>query len=305
MEQNNEKEVWKDSEIIPERPDYEKELEAIIKSNASNEIIKKKLEDYHENDIADVLEDLTLTERKRLYRILGKETVSEVFTYLEDVKRYIEELDSELAADIIESMDADDAVDVLAELEEEKSQELFQLMDEDSRRDITLIHSYAEDEIGSKMTTNFIVIRRGIGVRQAMKVLIEQAAENDNIGTVYVEETDGSFYGAIDLKDLIIAREYMVLENLISTSYPYVYAGETIEKCIDELKDYSEDSIPVLDNNNHLLGVITAQDIVEVVDEEMGEDYAMLGGLTAEEDLHEPVIESIKKRIPWLIVLLF
>lgn len=305
MEMNEEKEVRKESEIMPEKPDYAKELEAIIKSNASDAEIREQLDDYHENDIADVLEELTPQERKKLYRILGKEIVSEIFTYLEDVETYINELDSEVAADIIESMDADDAVDVLDELEDEKSQELIELLDEESRHDIDLIHSYDEDEIGSYMTTNFIVIKRGVSVRQAMKALVEQAAENDNIGTVYVEEQDETFYGAIDLKDLIIAREYIQLEDLISTSYPYVYAKETVEQCIEDLKDYSEDSIPVLDNDNRILGVITAQDLIEVVDEEMGEDYAMLGGLSAEEDLQEPVVQSIRKRMPWLVVLLF
>lgn len=113
-----------------------------------------------------------------------------------------------------------------------------------------------------------------------------------------------SFCGAIDLKDLIIARKYTALEDLITTSYPYVYAKESIDACIEDLKDYSEDSIPVLDYDKKILGVITAQDIVEVVDEEMGEDYARLAGLTAEEDLNEPLLESMKKRIPWLIVLL-
>ena len=83
-----------------------------------------------------------------------------------------------------------------------------------------------------------------------------------------------------------------------------MYAKETIDECIEDLKDYSEDSIPVLDNDKKILGVITAQDIVEVVDEEMGEDYARLAGLTSEEDLNEPLFESMKKRIPWLMVLL-
>lgn len=305
MEIKNEKEIRHESEIMPEKPDYAKELEAIIKSDASDTQIRERLEDYHENDIADVLEELTLEERKKLYRILGKETVSEIFTYLEDVETYINELDSEVAADIIESMDADDAVDVLDELEEEKSQELIELLDAESRHDIDLIHSYDEDEIGSYMTTNFITIKRGVSVRQAMKALVEQAAEKDNIGTVYVQESDDTFYGAIDLKDLIIARDYTQLEDLISTSYPYVYAKETVEQCIEDLKDYSEDSIPVLDNDNRILGVITAQDLIEVVDEEMGEDYAMLGGLTAEEDIQEPIFQSIRKRIPWLIILMF
>ena len=303
MLENEEKKLPED--YVPERPDYEKELTDILRSNAPDDYIREKFEDYHENDIADILEDLTPEERKKLYRILGDELTSEIFAYVEDVGKYIEEMDAEKAADIIESMDADDAVDVLDELDDGKSEEIFQLMNEDAREDVKLIHSYDEDEIGSRMTTNFIEIQRGSTIRQAMRELVTQAAENDNISTLYVSDTDGTFYGAIDLKDLIIAREYMNLEELIQTSYPYVYAKENIDECIEELKDYSEDSIPVLDNDKHIIGVITSQDIVEVVDEEMGDDYAKLAGLTAEEDLQEPLRESIKKRMPWLIVLLF
>lgn len=291
---------------VPERPDYEKELIEIIKSRTPDDVIRDKLNDYHENDIADVLESLTESERKRLYRILGVERVSEIFAYLEDeVGKYVDELDPEKAADIIESMDADDAVDILDELEDDKSGEIIKLMDADARQDIDLILSYDDDEIGSRMTTNFVSIKRGSTIRQAMKSLVDQAAENDNISTLYVVNEDETFYGAVDLKDLIIARDYMDFESLVITSYPYVYAEERTEECIEELKDYSEDSIPVLDNANKLLGVITAQDLVEAVDEEMGDDYAKLAGLTAEEDLNEPFMQSVKKRMPWLVLLLF
>lgn len=295
----------RERDFVPVKPDYEKELTAIIRSKEPDATIREKLDDYHENDIAAVLEDLTLEERKRLYRILGDDMTSEIFTYLDDVGTYIEELSAEHAADILEVMDADDAVDILDELEEQKSDEIFRLMKDEARQDVTLIHSYDEDEIGSRMTTNFIAIDKNASIRQAMRELIRQAAENDNISTIYVTQEDGIFYGAIDLKDLIIAREYKNLEDIVSTSYPYVYAKETVDECIEQLKDYSEDSIPVLDHDNKILGVITSQDIVEVVDEEMGEDYAMLAGLTAEEDLEEPLFESMKKRIPWLVVLLF
>lgn len=134
--------------------------------------------------------------------------------------------------------------------------------------------------------------------------MVTQAAENDNISTIFVINDAEEFYGAIDLKDLIIARQNHPLEELIVTSYPYVYGTELIDDCIENLKDYSEDSIPVLDNDNRLLGVITSANIVDLVDDEMGEDYAKLAGLTAEEDLQEPLKESMKKRMPWLIILL-
>ena len=155
------------------------------------------------------------------------------------------------------------------------------------------------------MTTNCIVIRENLTVKEAMRSLVKQAAENDNISKIYVADESNTFCGAIDLKDLIIAREGTRLDDMIVTSYPYVYGHESISECIEILKDYSEDSIPVLDNNNKILGVITAQNIIEVVDEEMGEDYARLAGLMAEEDLKEPLLDSMKKRLPWLVVLMF
>jgi magnesium transporter len=287
------------------QPNYEEELVEVIKSDASDEEIREQLDNYHENDIAGSLEYLSVEERKKLYRILGAEKVSEIFTYLDDVGKYIGELELERAADIIENMDSDDAVDVLEEIDDTIREQLINLMDEESKRDIDLICSYDEDEIGSKMTTNFIEIKKNISVKQAMKELITQAEENDNIMTIYVSDEEGKFYGALELKDLIVARGYTELEPLISTSYPYVRDHESIHDCFERIKDYAEDSIPILNDNNKIIGVITAQDIVEVVDDEMGDDYAKLAGLTAEEDLHETLHESMKKRLPWLIALLF
>ena len=103
---------------------------------------------------------------------------------------------------------------------------------------------------------------------------------------------------------MIIAREHTFLQEITTSSYPYVYAKTLIEDCIPQLTNYSEDSIPVLDNDNKLIGVITAQDLMEVVEDELNEDYAKLAGLTSEEDLAEPIHLSIRKRLPWLGILL-
>lgn len=134
--------------------------------------------------------------------------------------------------------------------------------------------------------------------KRAMSELVHQAAENDNISTIYVVDSYENFYGAIDLKDLIIAREGTDLKSFMTCSYPYIYARASIEECIPQLMDYSEDSIPVLDNENKLIGVITARDLVEVVGDELNEDYAKFAGLSSEEDLEEPIFLSVKKRLP-------
>lgn len=297
-----EKDVSKD--VIKE-PNYVEELVEIFRSNLSEEVLLDRLSDYHENDIAGALEQISSEERKKLYPILGAERVSEIFTYIEDVDEYLQELDIENVAKVLSFMDSDDAVDVLEEMDEQVQEQIVSLMDDESSRDIQLILSYDEDEIGSQMTTNYIVISNQLSIRQAMHELVKQAGENDNISTIYTVDEKGAFYGTIDLKDLIVARQNDELEAIISTSYPYVNDHEKISECIERIKDYAEDSIPVLDQDMHIMGVITSLDIVEVVDDEMGDDYAKLAGLTAEEDLKETTTQSMRKRLPWLIILLF
>lgn len=280
------------------------EILELIRSNKTDEEKAEELENYHDSDIADVVPFLSEEERSYLYQILGKQSTSDVFTYLENVEEYIEELDSEEAAELIELMDADDALDVLEELDEEDKQEIVELMEDEAVEDIKLIEAYEEDQIGSKMTTNYIVIPVNLTIKQAMRHVINEAPENDNINTIYVIDEQGKYYGLIDLKDLIVARSGDELESIIKTSYPTLLDTALVSDCINELKEYALDMIPVLDKDNVLIGVITSSDIVEVVDEELSEDYAKLAGLTDEEEFDESVFKSLGKRLPWLILLL-
>lgn len=286
--------------------DYTGEILKIIRSNTSPAVMCSRLEDYHANDLAEVMPELTVQERCKLYRILDMDMLSDVFEYTDsdNAAEYLKEIDVKKGAAILSRMETDALVEVLHKIDKAKKRLLLDLMDDEVRHDIEVIASFDDDEIGSKMTTNCIIIRENLTVKQAMSSLVEQAAKNDNISTLFVVTEQQKFYGAIDLKDLIIARQDRALEDLVVTSYPYVYAEEDIDDCIEKLKDYSEDSVPVLDNDNRLLGVITSANIIDLVDDEMGEDYAMFAGLTAEEDLKEPLKESMKKRMPWLIVLL-
>lgn len=281
------------------------EIKEIIVSSESNEIKKSKILQYHENDIADALSELTKEERIKLYNILEDETVSLIFAYLDNVEEYIEEISNQKAADIIELMDADDAIDVLEELDEEKSEEIVSLMEPESVTDIELINRYKEDELGSKMTNNYIIISKDNTIRSAMKSVIAQAADNDNVAIIYVEDECNKYYGAIDLRDLIISREKDDLLNIIKQNYPSFYATENISDILIKLTEYGQDSYPVLNENDEVIGAFTYEDVIEELEEEMKEDYAKLAGLTEEEDLDESVFQSVKKRIPWLAVLLF
>ncbi|MBR1484038.1 MAG: magnesium transporter [Ruminococcus sp.] len=292
--------------LLVERPDYENEIIRIVRGSYSPKTAQTMLEDYHGSDVAQVMTSLNAQERKKLYRICSAEMLADALEHLEeeDAGVYVDEMDLKKAAAVISVMETDSAADILRELEKNKRALIIDALSPEIRNDIRLIASFDEDEIGSRMTTNCVVIRDNLTIPQAMDALVTQAAENDNISTIFVTDEAGEFSGAIDLRDLLTARKEDTLDSITVTSFPYLYAQETIDDCIEELKDYSEASIPVLDNNNRFLGVITAQSVIEVIDDEMGEDYAKLGGLTAEEDLHEPIGQSIKKRLPWLLALL-
>lgn len=287
------------------KKNYVNELLAIIKGNFTENELKKKIANYHEKDIADALTHLTEQERKRVYGILGAKNVAEIFTYIDDVEKYFGELSLEKAVKVVSFMDSDEAVDLIESLDKDKREELVNNLQGSLKIDIKKILSYDEEEIGSYMTTNYICIHNDLTIGKAMKELIKQAGDNDNISTIYVVDENNKYFGAIDLKDIILARENDELIGIISQLYPYVLEYDKIDDCMDKILEYSEDSIPVLMENGEIVGAITSEDIVELVDDEMGEDYAKLGGLTAEEDLKEPLLESSKKRLPWLVILLF
>ena len=286
-------------------PIFAEEIVKIIRFSHSIDEMREQLRDYHGNDLAQSLNYLSRAERSLLYSALDAEWLAEIISYIDDPAEYVDEIGIDKLAAIINEMDADDAVDLWESIDESVKVKLRPMIDDQTKTAILLINSYDDDEIGSLITTNYICIRQNLTIRQAMHELVRQAGENDNIATIYVVDNHNRFCGAIDLKDLIVARENVPLDSIISYAYPYLLDHEKISESIEKIKDYAEDSLPVLNKDKRIIGIITAQDVVEAVDDELGEDYAKLAGLSAEEDLNETTKESMKKRLPWLIILLF
>ena len=252
--------------------DYVKEIVKIIRSTKDADKLKDLLSDYHEKDIAEAITQLSGQERAKLYNILDIQTVAEIFSYIDDVQNYLEELTIDKAAKVVSYMDADDAVDVLDDLSENKKNEIVNNLDEVTGKDVRKLLSYEEDEIGSWMTNNYVSITNDLTIRGAMSELVRQAGKHDNISTIYVVDKDGKFAGTIERKDLIIARENDNLSDIISSSYPYVFEKERVSDCIEKITEYEEDSIPVLTMEGRIAGIVTSTDIVEMVDDAMGDD---------------------------------
>lgn len=284
--------------------DYVQDILHIISSDHTIEEKRNLLDEYHDKDIAEAFELLPKEERKLFFDYFDIKRLSSIIGYIEDPEDYIQDFGYKKYAMLLNKMDLDDAVDILENLNENTKSRLLPYLHVKRREDIFLIKSFNPDQIGHEITTNFISIERGLTIRQAMKELVRQSSTHDNINTIYVTDHN-QYYGAIDLKDLIVARENDDLEEIIATSYPHVYAHEMISDCIDEIREYEEDSIPVLNDDNEIIGVITSTDITDFIEDEQDEDYAKLAGMTEQSDLDETVKDGMKKRLPWLILLLF
>ena len=291
-----------ESELVA--PDYPSEIVAVVRGGFTPKILREKIFDYHENDVAESLEIMSPEERKKLFSALRTDSLARVLEYTDTLGVYLDELTERRRRSVLSELEPSVVVDYLESLDEEARLAVVALMDSELKSDVDLLSSFDEEEVGRCMTTNFVSIAEGSSVKEAMNALVSQAADNDNISTLYVTDADGIFAGAIDLKNLIVARKEQSLDSITVTSYPYVYATEHIEDCIERVKNYSEDSIPVLDGDNRLIGVLISQELLQLLDDEISDDYAKLAGLSEEEDLNEPLKKSIAKRLPWLIVLL-
>ena len=277
----------------------------ILRSNSSNQTKKKKLKNYHDGDIADALALLTKEERFKAYEVFGVEKTAEIFSYFDNPEDFIEELKADKAADILDELDSDEAINILDELDEDFRNHLISLMEDETRKKVEALDKKDDETIGSYMSDNYITIKKDATIKEAMSKLIKEAGEHDNINTLYVIDDESHLLGAVRLKDLILARKDDSLDKIIISSFPSVLETEIVSEIIQTLKDYSEESIPIVDQDNKLLGVISLDNIIEAADEEMTEDYAKLGGLSEIVDVDESPLYSVKKRIPWLIVLLF
>lgn len=285
-------------------PDFAPEITALVRSNLAPGKMREELSAYHERDIAQALHTLSREECQRLFRILPMSTLCGILCCAEDDAPYFSFLTPRQKIQALSTMESACAAQLLQALEAEERKTLLELLPDEVRQEISMLCAFHEDEIGSRMSTNYIRIQESSSVREAMSQLIAQAAENDNLTTLYLVDREGTFCGALDLKDLIIAREGTPLSEITTASYPYVYAHMPIDECIPFLSGYGEASVPVLSDDNRLIGVVTSQDYAELLDDELGDDYAKLAGLASEEDLSEPVSVSVKKRLPWLCILL-
>lgn len=284
--------------------DFIVEIINLIAHTTDNEQLIDELSQYHASDIADAFIELKDEDIIRLYDILPSELLADIITYIEDKERFLDLMENEDVADILDNMESNDAAEILEELDEEDIEEIQELVEPETLEDIQLINSYDDDMLGSVMSTDFIEIKADLTIKQAMKTVISSANEVENINVIYVTDELGKYVGIITLRDLIRARSTDKLEDIIKENYPTLYDYTKLDEIDKDILDYELESYGVLDSEGGLIGIVNDETLIDLLEEEFKEDYAMLAGISEIEDTDEPIFKSVVKRLPWLAFLL-
>ncbi|MDO5457850.1 MAG: magnesium transporter, partial [Atopococcus tabaci] len=261
----------------------------------------------HAYDQAQIFEKLTEYERRAIYYILSPEASADLFDMLsEDVEEldvYFYEMEADYAAHLLENMYNDNAVDVLEHLDLEKRNQLIALMDEESQLEITQMMSYGEDTAGSLLTTEFISLNQELTTQESLELLKQDGPAAEMIYYLYVVDSQGHFQGVVSLRDLVFSQPDIQLKEIMTQNIIYASVDDDQEDVAHLIRDYDFLAVPVVNHNRQLVGIITVDDIVDVIDAEAAEDYSGLAAVDVDEK-HDSPFAAATNRMPWLISLL-
>jgi magnesium transporter len=265
--------------------------------------------DLHPYDQAEFFSELDDEDRAKVYNFLSPEEMADLFENLEadeeDFKDVLAQMNPNYAADMLSNMYADDAVDVLNELDKDQVASYLTIMDEEAAKEIKDLLHYEEYTAGSIMTTEFIAISANQTVRSAMYILKKEAPRAETIYYIFVVDEEKRLAGVISLRDLIVADDETMIGEVMNERVVSVSVGEDQEEVARMMRDYNFLALPVVDFQNHLLGIITVDDIIDVMEEEASDDYSKLAGIADLDTVDRNPFTAAKKRLPWLIILLF
>ncbi|UII57036.1 magnesium transporter [Cytobacillus spongiae] len=277
--------------------------------NEDFDLFREEFLELHPYDQASFFKELDENIRARIYHYLSPEEMASLFENLEIDEEEIEDvlatMNPTYAADMLANMYADDAVDVLNELDKDQVVSYLTLMDDEAAKEIKELLHYEEYTAGSIMTTEFISISANQTVRSAMYILKKEAPRAETIYYVYVVNEDKQLVGVLSLRDLIIEDDDMMIEEIMNDRVLSVSVSEDQEEVARKMKDYNFLALPVVDFQKHLLGIITVDDVMDVMEEEASDDYSKLAAVSDMDTVDRNPLVAARKRLPWLIILLF
>ncbi|MCB9336376.1 MAG: magnesium transporter [Flavobacteriales bacterium] len=284
--------------------DFINELKTAIE-NGSEQFVYDNVKELHCADIAEILYAVNMEEAKYIYRKLDEEKASDVLVELdEDVReKFLKALSAQEIADQVHHMDSDDAADVINELPEAKKQSVIsKLENEKHSEDITSLLDYEEDTAGSIMAKEMITVKAHWPVSVCIREMREQAKEVEFVYTVYVVDHEDKLVGMLSLKSLLFAEANTLVKDIYIENVKSVNAFDATEDVAKIMEKYDLVAVPVVDNENKLLGRITIDDVVDVIKEEAEKDYQMASGISEKVESSDSVWMLSRARLPWLLI---
>ena len=270
--------------------------------------LKKELITLNEQDIAEIIEDLKPTEVIKIFRLLPKTMAAEVFVYLPiDVQQAIITLMSDKdAGSLVEMLASDDATDLLDEMPANVVTRILANTTKETRSEINELLKYPEDCAGSIMTTEYLDFKENMNIKECFNKIRKDGADKETINNCYVLDKKRTLLGSVEIKDLILASDDEIINNIMEESKVYVETTVDQEIVADMFKKYDLISMPVVDSEKKMVGIITIDDIVDILEAETSEDIAKMAAITPADKpyLSMSVFEIWKKRIPWLLLLM-
>jgi magnesium transporter len=276
-------------------------LKDLISRNREFDIIDL-FSDMHPADIADLIDELDEEDRLHLFSLLEVEKASDVILELSDTSReqIIEDLSNEQLTDIIEEMESDDKADIIAELSDDQAKAVLDAIEPEESEEVKELLSYPEDTAGGIMQSELVSIRQGATINDAFQAVANAKDEIENINNIFVVDEEERLVGTVPLQSLITTRRFTPIVDVIDRDIPSVPVDMDQEEVARLFKKYDLVSIGVVDGQQHLLGRITIDDIMDTVQEETSEDIYRIAGLGQDDTVFNNTAASIKKRLPWL-----
>ena len=277
-------------------------------SNKKNKEIKKKVNEIHYADLAEIINELNFQESIYLIKLIDSNKTSDVLTELdEDVReKILERLSEKEIAGEIKELDSDDAADILSELSDEKQEKVISLIkDENITDNIRELLNYEEDSAGGLMAKELISVNENWSVLTCLREIRKQAKDITRVHSIYVLNKKKVLIGRLSLKDLITSPSKSKIKEIYIPKVDFVNVNDSADEVAKLMSKYDLEAIPVVNDKTELLGRITIDDIVDYIKDEAEEDYLLAAGISNDVEADDSILELTKARLPWLILGLF
>ena len=271
-------------------------------------VLRQGLSEMNEADIASLMEELEEKEMLKIFRILPKDMAADVFSYMEvENQQYIiTSLSEKDAGNIIDNLMADDATDLLEEMPANIVKRLLAAASPETRRDINHLLRYPEDSAGSIMTVEFVDLKENLTVEQAIQRIRNIGVDSETINICYVLDSRRKLIGTVALRYLLLSESDEIIGDIMHENIISLTTLMDQEEVARQFKKYDFTAMPVVDNENRLVGIITVDDVVDIIEQEAQEDIELMAAIvpTDKPYMRMGVIETWKTRIPWLLLLM-